>query len=74
MAVKYQYQVPERLVIGRAWQPLSRLIKKMETVGNVVQTTPIGYYHYTVFVTEGNEDRAKKIDGQIKALLATGGD
>ncbi len=74
MTVKYTYEIPERLIVGKAWQPMSRLIKKMETVGTVVQTTPHGYYHYTVFVKEGNEGRAKKIDGQIKALLATGGE
>lgn len=74
MTVRYQYSIPRRLVMGKGWQPLSRLIKKMETVGEVVQTTPADEYHYTVFVAEGNEDRAKKIDGEIRALLATGGE
>lgn len=75
----YEYEIPERLMLTKAYAPLNRLIDKMTKVANRYTMTngeESGVYIRVKFFIEdeANIDKAIKIDGKIRALLATGGE
>lgn len=75
----YEYEIPERMMVTKAHAPLNRLMTKMTNVAS--RSVSDGHdpdrhtYRIKFFVeNEAMIDKAAKIDGQIRALLATGGE
>jgi hypothetical protein len=76
-ALVFEYDLPERLATSRAHSPLNVLMTKMNGIGLMTTTwdRARGTQRVKVRITDQSKfDKARKINAQIRSLLATGGE